>query len=55
MRLVNVTTAFAGTTAFTVVVGTTTTTNSLVTVPVRPDGWCAGWRPDDRHGPHRDR
>ena len=29
--LVNITTAFAGTTAFTVQVGTTTTTNSLVT------------------------
>ena len=29
--LVNVTTAFAGTTAFTIQVGTTTTTNSLVT------------------------
>jgi len=29
--LVNITTAFAGTTALTVVVGTTTTTNSLVT------------------------
>ena len=41
--LVNITTAFAGTTAFTVQVGTTTTTNSLVTAQsVKTAGVLAG-------------
>lgn len=41
--LVNITTAFAGTTAFTIQVGTTTTTNSLVTAQsVKTAGVLAG-------------